>query len=116
MEENSLTQETISVSSAPHIRAEDDTQRIMFVVVIALIPALLGSVYFFGMRALWLTLIAVITAVSTELIIQRLLARSGGDGCGTSWYKTDDPERAFFLRTLYCRRPPLGYPLGSELT
>ncbi len=72
MEDKEITQEIISVSSAPHIRGEDSTQRIMFSVVIALIPALLGSVYFFGTRALWLTFLAVITAVATEWVIQKL--------------------------------------------
>ena len=72
MEEQISTKEILSVSSAPHIRAKDTTQKIMFAVVISLMPALLGSVYFFGARALWLTLFSVITAVLTEWTIQKL--------------------------------------------
>ena len=72
MEKKDATKEILSVSTAPHIRVEDTTQKIMFAVVIALMPALLGSVYFFGLRALWLTFIAIVTAVLTEYVIQKL--------------------------------------------
>ncbi len=71
MEEKNVAQETLSASSAPHIRAEDSTQKIMFSVIISLVPALLGSVYLFGIRALWLTFLAVVTAVTVEWIIQK---------------------------------------------
>ena len=55
------------VGHSPHIHAADSTPKIMFSVVIALIPALLGSFYFFGWRALWLTAIAVLFAIGTFL-------------------------------------------------
>ena len=66
------TQDILSVSAAPHIRSEETTQKIMFGVVISLMPAVLGSVYFFGLRALWLTILSIITAVGTEWVIQKL--------------------------------------------
>jgi len=60
------------VSSSPHLRDKDSVPRIMYMVVISLIPALVGSVYFFGFAALWLTVLAVISAVGTEWIIEKL--------------------------------------------
>ena len=72
MEEKTSTEEILLISSAPHIKSKDTTQKIMFGVVISLIPALIGSIYFFGIRALWLTVFSIITAVSTEWIIQKL--------------------------------------------
>lgn len=60
------------ISSSPHIKTLESIPRIMYSVIGALVPALIGSVYFFGYRALFLTILAVITTVATEAIIQKL--------------------------------------------
>ena len=60
------------VSSSPHLRDSESIRKIMFSVVIAMIPALVGAVYFFGARAVWVTLASVIAAVLTEYVIQKL--------------------------------------------
>ena len=49
----------LTISSSPHVHSKVTTQTIMRDVLIALIPALAGSVYFFGFRALMVTLISV---------------------------------------------------------
>ena len=49
----------LTISSSPHAHTENTTQTIMRDVLIALVPALLGSVYFFGLRALALVLVSV---------------------------------------------------------
>ena len=49
----------LTVSSAPHIRGNDNTRKIMLDVLIALVPALIAAVYFYGERALVLTVIVV---------------------------------------------------------
>ena len=54
------------VSASPHIRSKDTTQRIMRDVVIALVPALIASVVLFGMRALLVTAVCVVTSVVSE--------------------------------------------------
>lgn len=59
------------VSAAPHLRTTDSVERVMYSVVIAMLPALAGAVYFFGWRALWVTVIAVVTAVLTEAAVQK---------------------------------------------
>ena len=43
----------LTISSSPHAHTHHTTQIIMRDVLIALVPALLGSVYFFGPRALF---------------------------------------------------------------
>jgi electron transport complex protein RnfD len=69
----SETPEKLFIStSSPHIRDSDSIPKIMWTVNIALLPALFMAVYFFGSKALWITLITVITAVVTEGIIQKL--------------------------------------------
>ncbi len=57
------------VTPSPHLKAPSSVNKIMFVVAIALLPALGGSVYFFGLRALWLVIVAIVTAVISELLM-----------------------------------------------
>ncbi len=58
------------VSGSPHIHKKESISKIMWTVVISLIPALIAGVIIFGLDALWVTLIAVIAAVLTELVLQ----------------------------------------------
>ncbi|HPF08597.1 MAG: RnfABCDGE type electron transport complex subunit D [Candidatus Cloacimonetes bacterium] len=60
------------VSPAPHVHDKSTVKNVMWNVVIALIPALLFAVYYWGLRALILTLTGAIAAVITEAIIQKL--------------------------------------------
>lgn len=65
-------QDHLIVSPSPHIRENTSVPRVMYGVVIALIPAVAGSVYFYGIRALILTLLACAAALLTEWVIQRM--------------------------------------------
>ena len=56
------------VTSSPHIRGKRTTQNIMLDVIIALLPALLMGVVRFGMNALIVTLVSIISAVAAEWI------------------------------------------------
>ncbi|MFT9495106.1 RnfABCDGE type electron transport complex subunit D [Anaerosolibacter sp.] len=60
------------VSSSPHLRADDSINRIMRDVVIALLPATLAGIYFFRMGAVKVILAAIIAAVFTEAVIQKV--------------------------------------------
>ncbi|WKY46407.1 RnfABCDGE type electron transport complex subunit D [Eubacteriaceae bacterium ES3] len=64
-----------TVSSSPHIRANHSTASIMQNVIIALLPALAVAGYVFGVWALALVAICVISCVITEAIIQKLLKK-----------------------------------------
>jgi electron transport complex protein RnfD len=63
------------VSSSPHIRSNESIQRIMLDVIIALTPAVIGSVYFFGLNALKLILISIASSVFFEAIIQKVFKK-----------------------------------------
>lgn len=63
------------VTSSPHIRSGESTQRIMLDVVIALMPALFAGIYYFGMNVIMITLVAVVSAVATEMVMQKILKR-----------------------------------------
>ncbi|MDK2936310.1 MAG: H+/Na+-translocating ferredoxin:NAD+ oxidoreductase subunit [Eubacteriaceae bacterium] len=65
----------LTVSSSPHIRANHSTASIMQNVIIALLPALAVAGYVFGVWALALVAICVISCVVTEAIIQKLLKK-----------------------------------------
>ena len=56
----------MTISSSPHVHSKTTTQTIMRDVLIALLPALIGSVYFFGFRALTVTLVSVAACVFFE--------------------------------------------------
>ena len=56
----------LTISSSPHVHSKVTTKTIMRDVLIALTPALIGSVYFFGFRALLVTLISVAACVFFE--------------------------------------------------
>ena len=56
----------LTISSSPHAHSPVTTQTIMRDVLIALAPALIGSVYFFGFRALMVTLISAAASVFFE--------------------------------------------------
>lgn len=62
-------------AASPHIRDRDDIPRIMWTVVIALVPALLAACYFFQWPAIRTVLIALVTAVLTEAVIRKVTRR-----------------------------------------
>ncbi len=61
-----------TVSSSPHIRADITTSSIMRNVCIALFPALICAVIFFGVRALVLTVLSMVFCVGFEYLWQKI--------------------------------------------
>lgn len=68
------------MSSAPHIRAEENTRSIMMDVIIALVFPLIMAVYFFGWRALSLTGISVLSCIFFERLGNRLAKKEKTTG------------------------------------
>ncbi len=58
----------LKVSSNPHVRSKVNTTGIMFAVCLALLPAAGFGIYNFGIRALFLILVTVGSAVLTEFL------------------------------------------------
>lgn len=54
--------------SSPHIKNNETTKRIMLDVIIALLPATLAALYFFGLQAALLIIVTVISCVLSEYI------------------------------------------------
>ncbi|MDF9831477.1 RnfABCDGE type electron transport complex subunit D [Parabacteroides sp. PF5-6] len=63
------------VSPSPHIHSGDSISKNMYGVLIALIPAFLVSLYFFGLGALVVTLVSVASCLLFEFLIQKFLMK-----------------------------------------
>lgn len=61
-----------NVSVSPHVRAQNTTKSIMRDVVIALLPTLAFGVYHFGLNALMVIAVCVVTCVLSELLFELL--------------------------------------------
>lgn len=64
------------VTASPHVRSNRTVKKDMLDVIIALIPAGLASVYYFGYRALILILASVLTCVLSEYIFNKITKRN----------------------------------------
>ena len=70
----------LTVSLSPHVRAQSSTRRIMLDVCIALLPALIGAIVFFGARALTLTALSVAGCVFFEWAYRRIMKKDNTTG------------------------------------
>lgn len=65
----------LQVSSSPHIRDNVTTQSIMRDVIIALVPAIIASGIIFGLRAVLVILVSVVSCLVFEYISRRIMKR-----------------------------------------
>ncbi len=72
--------EQLTVSSSPHIRADENTRSVMVDVLVALFFPLAVAVYFFGLRALSLTAFSILCCVLFEYAYRKLLKKPGSLG------------------------------------
>ena len=67
--------EKLILSVSPHISGKRTTQSIMLDVIIALIPAAIASVVFFGIRSLLVICVCVATCMLSEFLFEKLCKR-----------------------------------------
>ena len=65
----------LNVSPSPHQHSSETTRKLMFGVVIALMPALAASVYYFGTGAIIVTLTSVLSCVAVEYLAQKFILK-----------------------------------------
>ena len=70
----------LHVTSSPHVRAKDDTQRIMLYVIIALLPATCFGIWNFGVHALLLITTTIVSCVLSEFVYEKLLHKKSTVG------------------------------------
>ena len=68
MSANEMTANKLMVTPSPHVRDSINTQKIMLTVAAALVPALVAAVILFGVRALVLTAVCVVSCVVFEYL------------------------------------------------
>lgn len=61
--------------TAPHVSGSDSVAKIMWTVVLALLPPLMASIYFFGWNAVRVIVVAVLSCLATEVLTQKLLRK-----------------------------------------
>ncbi|MCF6181727.1 RnfABCDGE type electron transport complex subunit D [Lutibacter sp.] len=66
----------IIISASPHIHSEESLKKIMYDVVIALVPAFLVSLYVFGINAFIVAAVAVVSCLLFEYLIQKYLLKT----------------------------------------
>ncbi|MCD8262243.1 MAG: RnfABCDGE type electron transport complex subunit D [Bacteroides sp.] len=64
------------VSLSPHVHSGDSVQKNMYGVLIALVPALLVALWFFGLGAFVVTVTSVVACVGFEWAIQKFIMKS----------------------------------------
>ncbi len=65
----------LTVSPSPHVASKESVPKLMYGVVLSLLPALAVSVFYFGVGMIIITLSAVISAVVFEYLIQKYLMK-----------------------------------------
>ncbi len=65
----------LTLSSAPHVKDEHSVSKIMWMVVIALLPVAAYSVFLFGLNSFLIMATAVVTALFSEAIFQVIMKR-----------------------------------------
>ncbi len=65
----------LTVSSSPHIVSNTDTTRIMLMVLIALAPSFVMSIYVFGPRVIALTLVCLVSCMFFEWAYNKLMKK-----------------------------------------
>lgn len=66
----------LHISVSPHIRSAVTTQRIMLDVAISLLPAAIAGCIIFGLSALWVILVCVLSAVLSEYVFNAITKRT----------------------------------------
>ncbi len=72
------------VSVSPHVKSEETTSRIMWTVSLALMPAFLSGFYFFGLKALFITALCVVSCLASEQFFVKIVGKKSPVGDGSA--------------------------------
>ena len=75
-----IVSDLLNVTSSPHVREKENTQRIMLYVIISLLPASLFGIFNFGYRALILILVTIASCVASEWIFEKIVHKKSTVG------------------------------------
>jgi len=66
----------LNVSGSPHVHTDNSVRKIMYGVIFAMMPALLVSIYFFGLDAVRVILLSVVMCLLVEYVIQKYVLKT----------------------------------------
>ena len=75
-----IVSDLLNVTSSPHVREKENTQRIMLYVISSLLPASLFGIFNFGYRALILILVTIASCVASEWIFEKIVHKKSTVG------------------------------------
>lgn len=87
---------SIVISTPPHVKSKRTTRGIMLDVCIALLPSAIAGIVFFGWLALMIELVAVVSCVATEFVYYFIANKGFSDKCKNAgkvcvrWWKQFD--------------------------
>ncbi len=67
-----MNSKELIVSTSPHIKTSETIQRIVYWVIVALMPLTLMSIYLYGLSAAKVIVLSVLSAVITEVLVQKI--------------------------------------------
>ncbi len=65
----------LNISGSPHVHSDESTKKIMWRVNLALVPALLVAIAYFGVSALLVSLISVVSCVVFQWLIEKFILK-----------------------------------------
>ncbi len=74
----------LNVSGSPHVHSDESTKKIMWQVNLALVPALIVAVAFFGLNALLVSIISVASCVLFQWLIEKFILKTESTICDGS--------------------------------
>ena len=74
----------LNISGSPHVHSDESTKKIMWRVNMALIPALLVAIAYFGLNALLISIISVLSCVLFQWLIEKFILKVPSTICDGS--------------------------------
>ncbi len=74
----------LNISGSPHVHSDESTKKIMWRVNAALIPALLVAIAYFGLNALLISIISVVSCVLFQWLIEKFILKTPSTICDGS--------------------------------
>ena len=74
----------LNISGSPHVHSDESTKKIMWRVNLALVPALLVAIAYFGVNALLVSLISVVSCVLFQWLIEKYILKVPSTICDGS--------------------------------
>ncbi len=67
--------EQLVVSVSPNLKVRENLSVVMCDVIIALIPAIIASIYFFRLRAVYVLVVSIAASIASEFVSQKIMGR-----------------------------------------